>query len=241
MTGVLLTRPLAESEKSRPLFEAAGFDVMIQPAIEILSPVDWSAVDTVLNRLDPQTRLIFSSGNGVRFFCARAEELGVSLHGYRIAAVGPATAEALRLRGLCADTIPTEYRAESLVSALVTEARKGERFCCVRGDRGRNVLKTGLESVGGAVTEISVYRSVDVTCATPEIFDAMSAGAIDWTTATSPAIARSLVRLFGEALRQTQLASISPLTSDAFKALGFSVTRQAACATMEGIFEAIRG
>lgn len=241
MTTVLLTRPTPESEKSRPLFETAGFAVKIQPAIEILPAADFAALDTALQRLGGWDRLIFSSVNGVRFFCDRAEELGVSLCGRRLAAVGPATADALRLRGLCADTIPTEYRAEGLVSALADEAQEGKRFLCVRGDRGRNVLKAGLESAGGAVAEISVYRSVDVARADPEISAAMSAGALDWTTATSPAIARSLVRLFGETLRQTRLASISPLTSEAFEALGFSVTRQAACATMEGICDAIRG
>lgn len=240
MTRILLTRPTAESEKSRPLFEAAGFEVLIQPALEILPPDDWSAADIALNRLSDGDWLIFSSANGVRFFCGRAATLGVSLEKCRVAAVGPATAEAARTFHLAVDCIPQTYCAEGLVDALTGEASGGGRFFSVRGDRGRDILKTGLSAAGGTVDEITVYRSTEVLEADAGIVAELAAGRIDYTVATSPAVARSLVRLFGDALNQTRLASISPLTSAAFRSAGYSVDVEAADASMEGIFDAIR-
>ena len=75
--------------------------------------------------------------------------------------------------------------------------------------------------------------------ADPEIAAALAAGKIDWITVTSSAIARSLVALFGEQLRQARLASISPVTTATLVELGFPPAAEAAEYTMAGVAEAI--
>jgi len=62
---------------------------------------------------------------------------------------------------------------------------------------------------------------------------------IDWVTVTSSAIARSLYTMLGDDLAQTQLASISPITSDTLRELGCQPAAEAAEYGMEGLVAAI--
>jgi uroporphyrinogen III methyltransferase/synthase len=57
---------------------------------------------------------------------------------------------------------------------------------------------------------------------------------------TSSAIARSLVRLFGQSLAKARLASISPVTSQTLRELGFEPAAEATTYTMSGLVAAIR-
>ncbi len=93
--------------------------------------------------LDAFDWLVFTSSNGVRFFIERLEALGRDLRALghlRIAAIGPATAEALSEFHLRADLVPDAYRSESLAAALA-EAAKGQqdppRPCRPRTDRSQ--------------------------------------------------------------------------------------------------------
>ena len=83
------------------------------------------------------------------------------------------------------------------------------------------------------------YLSRDVTQPDPGVAELLSSGQIDWITVTSSAIARSLAKLFGEKLRQSKLASISPVTSAALRELGYEVSAEAVEYTMPGLVDAI--
>ena len=50
---------------------ALGAEVFVQPAIRISDPPDWRPVDAAIARLDEFDWLVFSSGNGVRYFVER--------------------------------------------------------------------------------------------------------------------------------------------------------------------------
>ena len=62
-----------------------------------------------------------------------------ALAALRLAAIGPATAEALARFHLHADLVPDAYRAEALAAALAEQAA-GRRLLLVRASRGRQVL-----------------------------------------------------------------------------------------------------
>ncbi len=231
---VLLTRPREQSEEVRPLFEAAGFAVEIAPVIEILPPESWNEVDTVLSSLSQFDWVVISSANGARFFGERLCAVRQLFRG-KIAAVGPGSLRGLNAVGLVADAVAENHRAEGLVERLADEAKKGKRFLHIRGSRGRDVVQKGLEQLGGRVQEVSFYRSIDRQFPDPLIEEKMRRGEFDYTSVTSSAIAHSLVRLYGEALRATALVSISPLTTNALKSLGYPPQKEAATPTMEGI------
>ena len=125
-----------------------------------------------------------------------------------------------------------------MAAALIAAARGG-RFLLARASRGREILGEQLAAAGGTVEQIVVYRSTDVTSPRGEVLQMLQAGRIDWITVTSAAIARSLVQLFGADLRKARLVSISPVTSDVLRQMGYPPAVEAAQYTMEGVAEAI--
>ncbi len=239
---VLVTRPRDQAASLRQLLEELGAEVLIQPAIEISEPADWGPVDAALARLDRFDWLVFSSGNGVRSLLDRLLATGGdlrSLGGVRLAAIGPATAEQLARYHLRADLVPDEYRAEALAAELAAGA-PGRAFLLARASRGRDLLAEGLGKAGGEVEQIVVYSSTDTAEPDADVAAALAGDRIDWVTVTSSAIARSLVRLFGEDLRKARLASISPITSGVLGELGHEPAAEAVEYTMEGLVAAIR-
>jgi len=239
---VLVTRPARQAaDLAGPLAEL-GAEVLFQPAIEIRPPGDWQPVDRAIQSLDRFDWLVFSSSNGVRHLIGRLLELGGDLRAFgstRLAAIGSGTADELARLHLRADVIPSEYRAESLAQALKGGAA-GKRFLLARASRGREVLGDELTKAGGIVEQVVVYESIDVERPDSAIAEQMTSGQIDWTTVTSSAIARSLVRLLGDALRRTKLVSISPITSSTLRELGFEPAAEANEFTMAGVVAAIR-
>jgi uroporphyrinogen III methyltransferase / synthase len=188
---VLVTRPANQSESLVERLSELGANVMIQPAIEIGPPADWSAADAAIEQLGSFDWLVFSSSNGVHYFLNRLKHYGRdmrALGGVKLAAIGPGTADALAEYHLRADLQPSEYRAEALAESLLPAAI-GKRVLLLRASRGREVLAETLSAAGVEVRQAVVYESRDVTQADAEIVDALRDGRIDWITVTSSAIA----------------------------------------------------
>ena len=238
---VLVTRPSHQSQALATLLDDLGAGVVLQPAIEILPPDDWTPVDRALDSLADFDWLVFSSANGVRAFLDRLLETRDlrALGQLQIAAIGPGTADELARYHLRADLVPDEYRAEALAETLKRDTKQGARVLLVRASRGREVLAEELSQAGCHVEQVVTYLSRDVTQPDPGVAELLSSGQIDWITVTSSAIARSLAKLFGEKLRQSKLASISPVTSAALRELGYEVSAEAVEYTMPGLVDAI--
>lgn len=241
---ILVPRPRHQAGAAVERLRTLGAAVISQPAIVIRPPDDWTPVDEAIRQLESYDWIVFSSANGVRFLRDRLPTPagGVDpLRKIKVAAVGPGTAEALAECGLVADLVPAEYRAEPLAEALTVEA-DDRRFLLVRGNRGREVLAERLASAGGLVDQVIVYRSEDMPADQPRlrpVIELMDEGQIDWVMATSPAVARSLARIFGNGLRKTRLASISPLTSQAIADAGLGPAAEARDYTIEGMIQSM--
>lgn len=241
--NILVTRPRAQAGSLAAALRDMGAEVLIQPAIEILPPESWEAVDSALQRLAEFRWLVFSSANGVQSLLDRllAEHGDLRRLGeVNLAAIGPATAAELARYRLKADLTPTEYRAEALAAALAPHVR-GQRVLLVRASRGREVLAEQLTAAGAHVQQVVCYRSVDVPALDAAVAEALREGRIDWATVTSSAIARSLARLCGDDLHKLRLASISPVTSATLRELGHEPTVEAADYTTAGLTAALAG
>ncbi|HET6880758.1 MAG TPA: uroporphyrinogen-III C-methyltransferase [Pirellulales bacterium] len=238
---VMITRPKGQAEPLRRRLCELGAEVIVQPAIAIGPPNDWSAVDFALRRLPEFEWLVFSSVNGVAYFlgrlCSAHGDLRL-LAGVKLAAIGPGTSEELAKYHLQTDVVPTEFRAEALADELARQAA-GRRVLLVRASRGRETLAERLTSGGALVEQVVAYQSRDVASPDAEISELLRAGRIDWITVTSSAIARALAAMFGDDLRRAKLATISPITSAAFRDCGFEAAAEAKTYTMDGVVEAI--
>lgn len=239
---VMVTRPTHQAAALIRQLEELGAETILQPTIQISPPREWTHPDMCLRDLRDFDWLVFSSANGVHFFIERLLQTGSDLRALgqiRIASIGPGTSDELAKFHLRADVEPDEFRAESLAAALAHEA-KAKRFLLVRASRGRDVLRQQLTAAGAIVTESVFYQSSDIEATDPSVAAALNAGQVDWITVTSSSIARNLVRLFGENIRRAKLVSISPVTSQALRELGFEPSAEATEYTMAGVVEAIR-
>ncbi len=242
---IVLTRPEEESERSAAQLEALGAEVLIAPTITIGPPDDFGPLDSAIDRLSQFDWLVFTSGNGVRSFLNRLEVRGRDLRALghlKLAAIGPTTANALALYHLKADLVPATFRSEALAEALAANA-SGQRILLARADRGRTVLKDELAGVA-SVEQVAVYKNADAKALPPEVSARIAEGTVDWITLTSSAMTARLHALLPDSARErigagVRLASISPVTSEAARALRWVVDVEAREYTWDGVVQAI--
>lgn len=238
---VLITRAEEQAAELRNLLESLGAHVVVHPVIEILPVSDRRPLDEAISSLDSYQWLVFTSGNGVRFFMERLFHLGGDarrLRGLQIAVIGPGTAAALGQFGLRADLVPAQFCAERLAEELNRLPTRG-KILLVRANRGRPVLYDELRRGGWDVNQVAAYESRDVTTISPEVERLLKDGRIHWITATSPSIAGAVVRLFGNDLPGVRIASISPITSAVLREHGLEPAAEARTYTIPGVVEAI--
>src|SRR3972149_6538576 len=116
---ILVTRPRAQAADLCDKLAAHGAEPILFPTIEIAPMDDYSALDQAIAALDKYQWIIFTSVNGVAAFWYRLTVVGASLvPALKIAAIGPATAQALAKRGVRAEFIPEEYVAERILDGV---------------------------------------------------------------------------------------------------------------------------
>jgi len=238
---ILVTRPADQAESLSTLLRQRGASVLLQPAIKIGPPNDWNDIDSAINNLGDFDGVVFCSHNGVRYFFDRMLELGADARHFaniQVAVVGIKTAESLREYAIIADVVPEKYRAESLAEKLCSDA-EGKHFLIVRASRGRDALSETLKASGADVTQVVAYQHSDITDPNPLIKEMASAKKLDWITVTSSASAESLVKMFGDSFAQMKIASLSPVTSQSVRDLGFHVAAEANPYTFESLVDAI--
>jgi uroporphyrinogen III methyltransferase/synthase len=218
---IVVTRAAAQAERFTQLLEAAGARVLAAPAIVIGPPPSWEPLDAALDALGSFSWVIFTSVNGVAMVDRRlsARRLAwTALVGRRVAAIGPATADALGEHGVRVDLVPDEYRAEGLLERLRGVVTPADRVLLPRAAETRDVLVTGLRRLGAQVTEVPAYATRRAEGGAARLREALAAGAIDAVTFTSSSTARSFAELFSDHERRDWLghvtvASIGPITA----------------------------
>ena len=240
---VLVTRAADQSAALVERIEAAGGRAIVHPVIEILPGTDLEALDSSIERLPQFEVLVFTSRNGVKFFKDQLDSVKASLPPQiQLAAIGSSTAQLIQQLWRIDPAVPKTSHSPSLADFLIDEYL-GQKMLLVRGDRGSDVLDTRLTEAGADFESVIAYRSVDIKVASPAIVEMFDAGQIDWVTATSSAIGRSVVNLFGEWLGANQtarLVSISPTTTAAIESVSGEVAAEATEFNLDGLISAIR-
>jgi uroporphyrinogen III methyltransferase/synthase len=218
---IVITRAAAQAGRFVELLEAEGARVLAAPTIAIEPPPSWEPLDAALDTIDTFAWVVFTSVNGVAMVDRR---LTARRHAWaavgrrRIAAIGPATAEALAEHGVRVDAVPAEYRAEGLVMRLCRELKPGERVLLPRAAQTRDVLVQELRKCGAEVVEVPVYVTRRVDRDAGKLRDALATGAVQAVTFTSSSTARNFAEIFTDDERRALLsgvtiASIGPITA----------------------------
>lgn len=222
-----------------------GASVREVPSISFAPPAEAAPLDAALRDLAAFDWVVFASVTAVVRTVERLRALGLdpaALAGRRLAAVGPATAEALARAVREPDLVPGEARGEAMAAALAPRVR-GKRVLLPRPADGRAELLEGLLAAGAHVTAVEAYRTVP---ALPEAVRPLAswirAGEVDAVAFASPSAVKAVVAGLGEDARllsRVALAAIGPSTGDAIRAAGFAVAAQPVRHTGKDLAEAI--
>ena len=246
---ILVTRAKEQAGEFSALLTALGADVLEFPLIRIEPPVDPAPLREAVASLGSFEWVVFTSVNGVEGFVSEMDRRGVprsALSSRRIAAIGPATAEALVERGLHADVVPPEFRAESLGESLTVAGVSGTSVLLARAQETRDALDRSLAAAGALVTAVAVYRTVAEETAGPAMIAELSTRPIAAITFASP----STVKAFCQAVRTaggdpvalastTRVAVIGPVTASAAREAGLAVTIEAPEFTLPALANAL--
>jgi uroporphyrinogen III methyltransferase / synthase len=227
---IVITRARAQAQRFAQLLEAAGARVLQAPTIVIEPPASWELLDAALGALDSFTWVVFTSVNGVAMVDRRLSARGLAwaaIARKRVAAIGPATAEALAEHGVRVELVPAEYRAEALVDGLRRVVGPGDRVLLPRAKETRDVLVVELRRSGVAVTEVPAYQTRRIEDGVVRLREALASGSVDAVTFTSSSTARNFAEQFSADERSAwrgriTVASIGPITAATAAEYGLS-------------------
>jgi len=242
---VLITRAEHQTkELSRLLLERGAVPVEM-PVIKISPPGSWRQLDGAIQNLKKYDWIIFTSVNAVYIFWKRlaAKKLDARhFNGIKIAAIGPATAEVLGVRGLRPDYIPRTYTSQGLLAGLKKQDIAGRRILLPRADIAGNELNDGLVNLGAKVHQVTAYSTSTVTRPATQAKQMLLNGEIDVITFTSASTVSSLLQILGRnqaVMRKAKLACIGPNTADTLTEKGLKPIVVARQHTMDGLVMAI--
>lgn len=155
---VIVTRPAHQAGALCRAVERAGGRALRYPAVAILPPRSPSLARARLARLRDGDWAVFISSNAVREGLKLCPG-GKLPPGVRVAAVGPATAAALREAGVREVVQPRDrHDSEGLLERPELGDLTGRRVALVKAPGGRRKLGRVLRRRGAEVTSVPVYR-----------------------------------------------------------------------------------
>ncbi len=242
-SSVLVAGTAGTAGRLRDRLAELGAEVMTQPVSRVTDPKDWAPADAALDRIASYDWLVLSSPNGVDRLLGRLFDRGGDvrgLAGVRLAVRGAGAAERVQRFNLRPDLVPQRMSAEAFARVLVDD-QPGTRVLMAGAGGGNPTLATELTALGAEVERVPVYRTVDVAQPDANVAQALADGEVQWIAVTSGTTAKSLASLYGDALGGARIASLSPLTSQTLRDLGFPPAVEATKHTVPGLVDAIAG
>jgi uroporphyrinogen III methyltransferase / synthase len=240
---ILVTRPAEQAGELVALLARRNVEAVSVPTVAIDASRSEPDLDAMLGRLAGADWLVVTSANGAEALGRRLAATGAAIPvGVRVAAVGPATAEALGRAGIAVDHVPATYRTVAIAEGL--GAVDGRRVVLARADAASRELPDALTDRGAAVEEVVAYRTVEGPPHSASALERALENRLEGVAFTSPSTVRGLLALadrIGAADRALALPAfcIGPVTADAAGASGFVTVATADPHTGDALADAI--
>ena len=198
--GIVITRPRPAAEALAAALASEGARPFVFPAlaIEDIPPTD--ALEAALARLPDAALAIFVSAHAVQKGLAAAARQGPWPAATAVAAVGEATADALRHAGFAHVISPRERHDSDALAALpeLQAGRvSGRHVVIFRGEGGRERLKEVLEERGARVSYAECYRRVRPQADPGPLLAAWGRGEVQAVSALSGETLENFVAMLG--------------------------------------------
>ncbi len=228
---IVVTRARDQAGPLTQALEGLGATVLVVPLIQIDPIEDLEILKSSMRDLHRYDWLVVTSANGVAALAGWAGFQWL-LRNVQVAAVGPATAAALRHLGVEPAFVPERFAAEEIASGL--SPVEGVRVLLAQGELADPHLAQELQKRGARVNEIHTYRTVEVEAAEAELAKLRAADAV---VLMSGSAARSLALQGGAG--NALVVCIGPKTAQVAREVGLPVGLVAEEATAEGIIQAL--
>jgi uroporphyrinogen III methyltransferase/synthase len=233
--GVVVTRAREQASDIAALLSEQGANVIQFPSIEIKALPDYSEVRKTLENVGSYDWLAFTSANGVKFFWEQLDAMGLDsrvLVSCKVAAIGPATAQALKNVGVRADFIPERFVSESVVTGLIALGIKDKRILIPRAMKTRDVLQKQLTEAGASVESLALYETRPSDAHREEVLELLEKKAIHCITFASSSTVENFMQLVSakelKKYPDVRFACIGPVTSKTLEKYGISCDFQPA-------------
>lgn len=244
---VLVTRARTQASALSKLLTERGAVPIELPAIAIHPLPDPAELDRAVRDLLRFDWVIFTSANGVEAVWDRVRALGLDARCFgrtKIAAIGPATAEALESRGLRPDLVPSPFTSEAVLDALKQRGVSGCRILLLRSNIAPKDLVEGLARLGAEPHDIAAYLTRPAGESASRVKKMLESGEIDIVTFTSSSTVTHLLEAVGKEVllsRSVKISCIGPVTAAAAERAGLKVHILAREQTIPGLVAAIEG
>ncbi|WP_045211624.1 uroporphyrinogen-III C-methyltransferase [Desulfonatronovibrio magnus] len=228
--GVVVTRAREQASSLLAQLSDLGACCFEFPTIQINPLDDYLPLHDAISKLHQYNWVVFTSVNGVRFFWQELVKAGLdarALGNNKVAAIGPATAEALEQRGINADFVPERYVAESVVQGMLQLGVMGQKVLIPRAKVAREVLPQELMKAGADVEIVPVYETGLTQEDDSEIVSSLEKGEIHYITFTSSSTVENFFSLVApEHIAKNldkgiKLVCIGPVTDKTLQGFGF--------------------
>lgn len=243
LTGktIVLTRAAEQMREYDDTMRALGAQCFPFPTIEIIPPKSSDLANAIADARYCDW-LVFTSANGVRFFCEGLMRIHGNtelLHCVRLGVVGPATARVLQEYGAEVRCMPKEYLAEALAQEMGDVA--GKKIVIAQADIARPDLCEALQQRGAIVHVYHAYRTVLRSVSREEVQRLLDARPDYITFASSSAVDGFFraVRGSGFIPESTAFVCIGPSTAQTLAKQGIASAIVATEHTIDGMFRAI--
>jgi uroporphyrinogen-III synthase len=240
---IVVTRAREQSQSLVNALRDAGAEPILLPLVAFAPADNFSELDACLKNSARFDWVFFTSQNALRAVQQRCAELEISLLNtfkeVKIAAVGPATAEALAACGLTVNFISRIHTGVALAEELSANTRN-KRVFLPRSDRANPDLIEVLNLHGWQVTPVVAYKTVSPDSDSSAAQESLLRGAADAILFFSPSAVHHLRDLIGpqrfrDLGHQSIFVAIGPVSENALKSEGADRILQAADSTVSAV------
>ncbi|MBS4027482.1 MAG: uroporphyrinogen-III synthase [Ignavibacteriales bacterium] len=235
---VLITRTKEQALEFAERIVKLGYEPIFFPTIEITEPISWNEVDDVIARIETYTDIIFTSGNGVRYFFQRMQEISSldKLNDKIFHTVGDKTKDAVASYGFHVSDSPKIFDSQSLAKEIVhrvilSEAKNlsklNRKFLFPHGNLSDSSIEQTLKENKIEIDSIIVYQTIKQAIdeiSKQNIWKQLSNNEINIVTFFSPSSVKHFKEIFPNfiEMKTIQIAVIGNTTKKACEEIGIN-------------------
>ncbi|NFB31097.1 uroporphyrinogen-III C-methyltransferase [Clostridium botulinum] len=207
--NICITRTKEQAKELKVQLLDLGAEVTEINSIEIKNTEE--SLKSYLSKLKEYDYIALTSVNAVKIFFDYLikENIDIRNINAKFAAIGPATSEAIKMRGIMPSIKSKHFVAESLFEEMKRHIQRGDKILVPRSKDARPFLVDALKEEGCIVDEVHIYETLCGKCTHTERFENT-----DTVLFTSPSTVKNMISMVGiDSIKEKNIIAIGPITA----------------------------